>query len=52
MSKTYKNGLFKKKEPHKSPKIRTKTDFFKNLHLYGQIRTSGNTDREHVCLRL
>ncbi len=23
MSKTYKNGLFKKKSPYKSPKIRT-----------------------------
>ncbi len=32
MSKTYKNGLFKKKTVQKS----------KNPYLYGQIRTSGN----------
>ncbi len=34
MSKTYKNGLFKKKNPYKSPKI----------HIFERIRTSGNTD--------
>ncbi len=39
MSKTYKNGLFLKKSVQKSKN----PYFWKNLYLYGQIRTSGNT---------
>ncbi len=32
-----------KKIPYESPKIRTKTIFFFNLFMYGQICRSGNT---------
>ncbi len=49
MSKIYKNGLFKKKSVQKSKnpyfwKNPYKNGFKKNPYLYGQIRTSGNTD--------
>ncbi len=42
MSKIYKNDLFKKKTVQKS----RNPYFWKNPYLYGQIRTSGNTDKD------
>ncbi len=46
MSKTYKNGLFKKKSVQKSKNPYFWKNPYKNPYLCGLIRTSGNTAME------
>ncbi len=50
MSKTYKNGLFKKKSVQKSKNPYFWKNLYKNPCLYGQIRTSGKTAHSSVGL--